>query len=1103
MAQNFIPDSEFTPDPSDMDPQSAAAMPGMKKIVSAAIDDVPSAPGDDSIQPDYNSPIEAIGFAAPKLGMSATEAIANGLSHTDFGKIVGNEVGSVGKNLEEASRLKRGADIGFNIDKTYYHGSTKNIEEFDPNKANAGAKGKIAGFFTEDPKFANDYAFTPKTKGDHNPSVYPVHLKADNTFDYSNSEHLDQVFDKIPAGKMKDILKDNTINGRPMTVRELEQQLEMGNWNYLEHPDVIKAIKSAGFDSMHVKENGTKNIAVFEPSQVRSKFAKFDPTQKKSGKLSYAEGGQVQPPGFIPDDQFRSDTISQPTVDNSQQDQTTTPPGFIPDDQFHSDNEPYETPGQQVLTGLEGAAKGIAGPIAPITEQVLNKQLFNQEPEETNKHMLAREKANPTISKVSEGAALLGSMYFGVGEAGLIAKAGEALTKGIQGATLASKVGSGAAKAAVENMLFQGSDEASKMLMQDPESSSQTAIAHIGLAGLLGGALGGGLELVKAPLGKLGQVMEDFKGRMGEHTTTGDPATALTQELTDHYNNIRQVADDVYGPSGIKEADIEKAMPEMSNKIASSVDVNSQVVDSAIEKMSKDAYRYPPRLTSKIVDDLAQFKKLTAEAQTPTEIFNATQELKQQLQSYAKFDKFIKPTDDAYDFVRESKKLAFDLRNHLEDKVVWGKAAERQQAINKAYTEFQGPLKDFEKKFTEEVDGEKIISPGKVQTYINSVGKASAEIKKSMLANFLTESEKYQKVIGESHANLGIPSPIVHSPLNQAWATINKKTTGAKLADIFINKGLSDAGGKTMGAAIGAAASHGLGISKEIGALIGAHALGPFFSSVLPALAKPLMSLASHPGAFKEVSEYGASVAKGERLLNKGIRNVFEDDKDVIHPSQMPTDKDTAKLDKILNGLRVNANALLDMGGNIGHYLPNHMAPMTAMASNTAQFLNSQRPQTTPDMPLDSHIKAAPYQANDYNRLLKLAQQPLMALDMMKKGTLNHHDVQAIQTMYPQLYGKMVQKLTSEIVNHKDKSKLIPYKTRMGLSLFVGQPLDTTMTQPSIMATQIGKSSAQSSQSVSQPQKPPSGSSTKELTKAPAANRTPSQARQYNQQTKD
>lgn len=1008
MAQDFLTDEQMqaaTPDPSDMDPQSAAAMPGMRKIVSAAVDDTKNAPGDDSIQPDYNSPIEAIGFAAPKMAMSATDALANGLSHTDFGKIVGNEIGTLGRQKTQ--------DYAGNL-----------LEQGQGSPAKPGALQRIA-----------------KAVG------LPEDAKA--------HEMIDLAAQKLKEG----------------------------------HPD----LKQSDLVLLRQKANGTHKGSL---------STTVDDTRKKS----YAEGGEVESPDFIPDSQFNQKQESQLTV-NSAPKQTNSP-DFIPDDQFHSDTEQYETPGQQVLTGLEGAARGIAGPIAPITEQVLNKQLFNQDPEDTNKHIRAREEANPMISKVSEGAALLGSMYFGVGEAGLIAKAGNALEKGVQGASLASRVGSSAAKAAVENMLFQGSDEASKMIMQDPSASTQTALAHIGLAGLLGGSLGGALEVghaaFKAPIGKLGQIIEDFKGRMAEHTEGGDPATSLQQELTDHYSNIKQVADDVYGPTGIKAQDIEKSMPEMSEAIRNSSQENSTKVSDVIGKMTEDSYRYPRRLTGKLAEDLRNYNEVLEKANSPSEIFNATQDLKQQVQSYAKYDKFVKPTDEAYDFVREAKKIAFDLRNQLEDKTIWGKAAERQQAINKAFTEFNPALKDFEKKFTTEISGEKTIDPGKVQSYINSVDKVSGSVKKEMLANFLEASEKYKHVIDKSHINLGMESPIVNSPLNVAYSTLQKKTTGSKLADIFINKGLSDAGGKTMGAAVGAAASHGLGISHEIGALIGAHALGPFFSSVLPALAKPLMSIASHPEAFKEASEYGASVTKGERLLNKGIRNVFTDDKDVIPPNQMPTDKDTSKLDKILNGLRVNTNAIFNIGGMTGHYLPDHVAPMAGMAQNAVQFLNSQRPQTTPDMPLDSHIKAAPYQANDYNRLLKLAQQPLMALDMMKKGTLNHHDVQAIQTMYPQLYGKMVQKLTAEIVNHKDKGKLIPYKTRMGLSLFVGQPLDSTMSQPSILATQIGKSSARPPQENSQlPQKPPSGSSTKELTKAPAANRTPSQARQYNQQTKD
>jgi hypothetical protein len=49
------------------------------------------------------------------------------------------------------------------------------------------------------------------------------------------------------------------------------------------------------------------------------------------------------------------------------------------------------------------------------------------------------------------------------------------------------------------------------------------------------------------------------------------------------------------------------------------------------------------------------------------------------------------------DLIAKSKCLAYDVRNALEDTKVWGKAAERQQAINKAFSEFKLPayLKDI------------------------------------------------------------------------------------------------------------------------------------------------------------------------------------------------------------------------------------------------------------------------------------------------------------------------------------------------------------------------------------------------------------------------
>jgi hypothetical protein len=1001
MAHDFLSDEQMDQAMSaatDIDPQSAVQVPGMKKVVGALIDDVPNKPGDDSIQPDYNSPIEAVAFAAPKAAMSATDAIANGVAHTDFGKLVGNEIGTLGKQVA----------VG------------------PGSPAKPGALQRIA-----------------KAIG-------------------------------LPEGTKAEEMIELTAKGLKDRHSDLKQS------------DLVL---------LRQKANGPK------------KGYLSTTVDDNRGSSAFAEGGEVSSPDFIPDEQFNKMTENQSTVVNSAQNQTSAP-DFIPDDQFKSDEETYSTPGQQVGAALEGAARGLVGPIAPLAEQAFSQAVFNQSPEETSKHIRAREEANPTLSKVSEGAALLGSMFTGTGEAALAAKAGEVLTKGLEGASLASKIGSGAAKAAIENMFIQGSDEASKMILRDPNSSVQTAVTNIGLAGLLGGTVGGTIEGTSAALKgltgahKIGQLVEDFKGRINEHIANPEPQFALNQELTDHYNNIRQVADDVYGPTGLKAVDIQKSMPEMSEKITNQTSEIAQKLEDSVAKMTKDSYKYPARLTGKLQEDLSNFKNVLSNAKSPSEIFNATQDLKQTLQGYAKFDKFVKPVDEAYDFVRDSKKLAFDLRNSLEDKAVWGKAAERQQAINRAFSEFKPALQDFEKKFTTEISGERVVDPGKIATYINQLGKPSAEIKQSMLSNFLDASEKYGKVINDTHANLGIESPLQPSSLAFANSTLKRKSTGAKLADIFINKGLTDAGGKGIGAAIGAGVGRALGVSAEIGALIGTHALGPFFSSVLPSLAKAMVGTAAKGEAFIKASNYAASVAKGELLADKAVSGLFKEGHDVLPSSAIPTEKDISKLDKILKGLQLNANSLINSGDQIGHYLPQHAASIGETASTATQYLNSLRPDNDPKAPLDNRIKPAPYQTAEFVNSLKIAQQPLLVLDKLKKGNLAMKDVMELKTLYPDLYKQLSGKITGEIVKQTQKGIHVPYKTRMGLSLFLGQPMDSTMSPASIIAAQSNAASQQSPQQGT-PGKAPSAASTKELTKIPGSTRTPSQARQYNQQTKD
>lgn len=153
----------------------------------------------------------------------------------------------------------------------------------------------------------------------------------------------------------------------------------------------------------------------------------------------------------------------------------------------------YSSPEEQVKTGLEAAASGATFGLSTGTER-----LAGVSPEEIQ----ARREVNPNIHLLGEAAGLLGSAATGVGEGALAARVGQAIGARIAGETVLAKVGSAAARNAVETALISSGDEVSKALSSDPEQSAQTAMVNIGMNGLLGAGIGGAFGTA-SPLGKL------------------------------------------------------------------------------------------------------------------------------------------------------------------------------------------------------------------------------------------------------------------------------------------------------------------------------------------------------------------------------------------------------------------------------------------------------------------------------------------------------------------------------------------------------------------------------------------------------------------------
>jgi hypothetical protein len=182
-------------------------------------------------------------------------------------------------------------------------------------------------------------------------------------------------------------------------------------------------------------------------------------------------------------------------------------------DSMESDDQTFGTPGQTLATGLEGAAQGILGPAAPWLEKhVLHIPTT---------HIQARAEANPIAKGAGEITGLLGGALTGTGLGGLMGKAGEAAeaASNIGNASYLAKVGSEAVKQAAEMAVLQGSDETAKMVMHDPNTSTESAIANIGLAAALGGTAGATMAGVVSPLWK---------------ATVGDKANQVLGSLISH-----------------------------------------------------------------------------------------------------------------------------------------------------------------------------------------------------------------------------------------------------------------------------------------------------------------------------------------------------------------------------------------------------------------------------------------------------------------------------------------------------------------------------------------------------------------------------------------
>lgn len=204
---------------------------------------------------------------------------------------------------------------------------------------------------------------------------------------------------------------------------------------------------------------------------------------------------------------------------------------------------------------------------------------------------------------------------------------------------------------------------------------------------------------------------------------------------------------------------------------------------------------------------------------------------------------------------------------------------------------------------------------------------------------------------------------------------------------------------------------------------------------------------------FKAMADVINRVYKGDALVTKAAKNVFKDG-DVLPTSKLPTEATRERLSKKIEKLGVDPEAMLKVGGATGHYMPEAAAAMGETSARVVNYVNSQRPLPKRLGPLDPPVPPTIIEQDHFNRVLDIAQQPLVVLEHVKNGTIQPTDVVALRAMYPKMYENLVNKLTAAMTDHMAAEEPVAYQTRIGLSMFLAQPLDSTMTPAAIMAAQ-------------------------------------------------
>ena len=857
-----------------------------------------------------------------------------------------------------------------------------------------------------------------------------------------------------------------------------------------------------------------------------------------------------------------------------------------PDDITAYQNEQkYGTPGQIAQTAAEGA---------------VSTATFGAVPGFGNaEDIRARQETNPIASMAGSVLPFAAeSLVPGGAEAGLAAQASHVATtvprligeagEAITNASGLTGVSAKALQYAAESAIMQGSNEVSKTLLKDPDSSAANAITNEGLAALFGGALG----VASGGIGKAASLWESkFGAKASDAVIEKGMQDIGSQELQagievpasmrdalsgdqDAYNKVQVLQkSDTVGGRALQD-DVSHVYDQAQDKTLETLGVDQKAVDKAPDKYVagtaiKDAlaegikagqdiygpaydslktqYRTIPvspdqkaafagKLTQALSESGIGALEGSAEKSTMGNLFKSLDNIKDAdgiknlntgLNNAAKNPELQRLAAVAGPVIKDFESNV--VQAHLGATDPTGKLLAQRKAADAAYKQASSVMSDIKQAvglgrykgtngFLRALDDkppEQIMQRFSAKNRQDMVKLLEEKFPKAaeVLKNFHINDQLHDAQMPNGGLNtrkfLNSMLDTGNNPEHiQALMSGNNPPVLARLEAIknILNAIPKDGNPSNSAAMLDKLWKGKLGaITGGVLGMGGGHLAGGVLGSIGENVLREINPFLSYkilemrgggknivPGNVKALFDYAKSVAEGHAAVNKAIDNIFTD-KPVMSSSKIPSEIDRQRLDRYISQVTKDPSKLQDTGKGLQDILPDHMPALSLAASNAANYLNSIKPRPSLGLALDVARSPSSAAKGDYDRQLGIAEQPLLAVQYLKDGSLTPKDISTLQNCHPVQYQQLKDKIMTQLAS---PDLVIPYKTKLSMSLFVGQPLDSTMTPQAIISAQPAPQMPQ------QPQSPPKRS-TSSLNKLPSMYKTPGQASDERRSTKD